>query len=147
VLQAFESKTLGPRDFYFTGDDYRYRFELEAKRRFIQLLRERFNSGVVYKSRRMKWDRVILEKTSELGKYLTGRSSKLDFSEPAPKHERTDNRLMREKILSLTQSEAAQRGIGKSTLHYLRHNATKASFGIYAPVRDKLQSRVDRGRV
>ena len=33
-------------DFYFTGDDYRYRFEPEAKRRILDLLRERFNSGV-----------------------------------------------------------------------------------------------------
>ena len=29
VIQAFESKTLELRDFYFTGDDYRYRFEVK----------------------------------------------------------------------------------------------------------------------
>ena len=30
VIEAFESKTLDLRDFYFTGDDYRYKFEPEA---------------------------------------------------------------------------------------------------------------------
>jgi hypothetical protein len=27
VIQAFESSTLDLHDFYFTGDDYRYRFD------------------------------------------------------------------------------------------------------------------------
>jgi CRISPR-associated protein Cas1 len=139
TIQAFESKMLGPRDFYFTGDDYHYRFELEAKARFIELLRERFNSGVVYKDHRMKWDTVIQEKTSELARYFTGRSRSLDFSEPAPILERTDNRLVREKILSLTQSEAKERGIGKSTLHYLRRNASRRDqFAVYKPIMTKL---------
>lgn len=54
VIQAFESRMLELRDFYFTGDDYRYRFEPEVKRRFIQVLREQFNSGVRYKGRVLK---------------------------------------------------------------------------------------------
>jgi CRISPR-associated protein Cas1 len=140
VLQAFQSRLLDWSSFYFTALDYRYRFTLEAKKQFIQLLRERFNSGVVYKGRRMKWDTVIQEKTAELGKYLTGRSSVLDISEPTPTLERTDNRLMREKILSLTQSEARKRGIGKSTLHYLRKNAANdRAFRTYHKVNEKLE--------
>ena len=70
MVQAFESKTLELHEFYFTGDDYRYRFELDAKRRFIEVLRARFNSGVVYKGRVTKWDTVVQEKTSELGRYI-----------------------------------------------------------------------------
>jgi len=66
VIQAFESNTLDLNDFCFTGDDYRYRFEHEAKVRFIKLLREQFNSGVKYKGRVLKWDRVIAEKVNEL---------------------------------------------------------------------------------
>jgi CRISPR-associated protein Cas1 len=57
VIQAFESKTLELRDFYFTGDNYRYRFESDAKQRFIDLIRERFNSGASHKGRLLKWDR------------------------------------------------------------------------------------------
>ncbi|MGA3297960.1 MAG: CRISPR-associated endonuclease Cas1, partial [Candidatus Bathyarchaeia archaeon] len=75
MIQAFESKTLELHDFYFTGDDYRYRFEVEAKRRFIEVLRERFNSGVNYRGRVLKWDTVIEQKANELGRFLVGKLS------------------------------------------------------------------------
>ena len=50
----------------------------------------------------MKWDTVVQEKTVELGRYLIGRSPQVDFSEPVPILERTDNRAVREMILSLS---------------------------------------------
>ena len=46
---------------------------LKRKQRLIDRLRERFNSGVSYKGRVLKWDTVIQEKTSELARYLSGR--------------------------------------------------------------------------
>ncbi len=139
VIQAFESKVLGLHDFYFTGDDYRYRFETEAKQRFIDLIRERFNAGVGTKGRVLKWDTVIEQKTEELGRYLTGKSSTLDFVEPAPSLERQDSRELRSKILALTQSQARQLGIGKSTLYYLRRNARmRRPIVVYSKLLEKL---------
>jgi CRISPR-associated protein Cas1 len=114
-------------DFYFTGDDYRYRFEPEAKQRFLDLLRERFNSAVGYKGRALKWDTVIEQKTAQLGRYLVGRSSEIDFSEPPLLLTRTDDRELRNRILNLRQSKAHALGIGKSTLHYLRKDARRQS--------------------
>jgi len=139
VMHAFESKALGLHDFYFTGDDYRYRFEHEAKVRFIKILREQFNSGVKYEGRVLKWDTVIEEKTSELARCLKGRTASIDFVNPAPVLERTDDRAIREAILRMTQKDAGRRGIGKSTLHYLRRNAkSRGHFRIYDKVRAKL---------
>jgi hypothetical protein len=66
VVDAFESGIVDLPDFYFTRDDYRYRFEIQAKRRFLDLLRERFNVGVKYNGRVLKWDTVIEQKTAEL---------------------------------------------------------------------------------
>jgi CRISPR-associated protein Cas1 len=109
VIQAFESKALRLSDFYFTGDDYRYRFEHDAKLRFIDILREEFNSGVKYKGRVLNWDTVIQEKTSELVRYLNGRSPRIDFSEPRPTLKRTDNRVVRESILNLSKAKARER--------------------------------------
>jgi hypothetical protein len=83
-MEALESGVLDLPDFYFTGDDYRYRFQPDAKERFIDLLRERFNSSVKYEGRGLKWDTVIERKATELGHYLVGRSGRLDFSEPSP---------------------------------------------------------------
>ena len=127
-------------DFYFTGDDYRYRLEPEAKKRFLDLLRERFNSGITYKGRALKWDTVVEQKTAELGRYLVGRASRLDFSEPSPNLHRTDDRELRRRILSLSQPDARWLGIGRSTLHYLRKNAkSNDSLKMYQKVRDKLK--------
>jgi hypothetical protein len=99
-------------------------------------IRERFNAGVAYKGRVLKWDTIIEQKTEELGRFLIGKSSTLHFVEPAPKLERRDDRELRSKILALTQAEAKQLGIGKSTLHYLRQHAQSLKpLNVYAPIR------------
>jgi len=138
-MEAFESGMLDLPDSCFAGDDYRSRFEPEAKQRFLDLLRERFNSGASYKGRALKWDTVIEQKAVELGRYVAGRVGRLDFSGPSPDLHKTDNRELRRQILGLSQSEALRRGIGKSTLHYLRKNARKKnSLLIYEKVHNRL---------
>jgi len=139
TIEAFESGTVDLKDFYFTGDDYRYHIEIEAKRRYLQLLRDRFNSGVSYKGRVLKWDTVIEQKTMELARYLTGKSKVLDLSGPKTVLDRTDSLELRKRILSLSMSEAQKLGIEKSTLHYLCRNAsTDRSFKVYRKIYEKL---------
>jgi CRISPR-associated protein Cas1 len=142
VMEAFESGVLDLPDFYFTGDDYRYRFELEAKRKFLELLREHFNSGVRYRGRALKWDTVIEQKTVELSRYLVGRTGGLDFSEPSPNLRMSDDKYLRRRIVDPSQSEAQRLGIGKSTLHYLRKRArSDHSFKISRKVLNKIDQR------
>jgi len=139
VTEAFESKTLELHDFYFTGDDYRYRFEAEAKQRFIDVIRERFNAGAKYKGRLLKWDTLIEQKTNELGRFLTGKTPSLDFTDPSPILERQDDKALRAMILTLSASHAKSLGIAKSTLHYLRRNAgSNESFRVYRKIHSKL---------
>jgi len=141
VMGAFESGVLDLPDFYFTGDDYRYRFELEAKQRFLDLFRERFNSGTRYKGRALKWDTVIEQKMVELGRYPIGRTSGLGFSGLSPNlHEMGDSDLRR-RILSLSYSDGKRLGVGSSRLHYLRQKArNKATFKVCERMREKLDS-------
>jgi CRISPR-associated protein Cas1 len=139
VMEAFESEVLDLPDFYFTGDDYRYRFEPEAKQRFLDLLREQFNSGASYKGRASKWDTIIELKAVELGRYLAGQSNEINFSQPYLEFRRTDSLERRRRILALSQANARKLGIGKGTLHYLRRNARDASyFEIYHKVATRL---------
>jgi CRISPR-associated protein Cas1 len=139
VMNAFESGVLDLPDFYFTGDDYRYRFEPEAKERFLSLLRERFNSGVTYKTREFKWDTIIEQKTVELARSLLGKSV-LDFGEPAPTLLVHGDRELRERIAAMTSSHAKQLGIGKSTLHYLRRKSqSEESLIVYETTRRKIE--------
>src|SRR5208337_3256234 len=98
--------------FYFTGDDYRYRFDVDAKTRFLNLLREQFNSGIKYNGRVLRWDTVIEQKLTELSRFLVGRCRKIDFTEPTPNLERSDNMKIRGRILSLTQEDAIKLGVG-----------------------------------
>jgi len=142
VMEAFESGVLDLPHFYFTGDDYRYRFEPEAKQRFLELLRERFNSVVRYRGRALKWDTVIEQKTVELGRYLVGQTSRLDFSGPSPDLGMMNEKHLRTRILNLSQSEAQRLGIGKSTLHHLRKHATASRpLRVYRPVIERITKK------
>ena len=139
LMEVFESGVLDLPDFYFTGDDYRYRFESEAKERFLGLLRERFNSQVRYNDHGLKWDTVIEQKAVELGRYLASRTVRLDFCEPSPNLHREDDQELRRRILGLSQSEALRRGIGKSTFHYMRKRVKSGrSLGVYSKVQERL---------
>ena len=140
TIQAFESGLLDMKDFYFTGDDYRYHLETEAKRRFLEFLKGRINSGVKYKSKTWKWDAIIINKTEELGRFLLGKSLPLDFTEPAPSLVRSDSLEFRKRILGLTAKQARKLGLATSTLHYLRgHAKNNRSFKIYEKARTKLE--------
>ena len=139
VIKAFESQALKLSDFYFTGDDYRYRFQPEARQGFIDLIRERFNSGVLYNGRKLKWDIVIEHKANELGRGLVNRSVPVDFEEPSPLLVRLDDRELRSRINALSQFEARELGIGRSTLHYLRSKSrSDASFEVTSKTRTRL---------
>jgi len=139
TIETFESSVLDLKDFYFTGDDYRYRIEIEAKRRFLELLKSRFNSGVKYKGKMWKWDTVILSKTQELARFLLDKSKQVDFIEPHPTLQRSDTQDLRKRILELTQRKAGELGIAKSTLHCLRKKARNGKpFRIYKTVEVRL---------
>ena len=143
VLEAFESGVLDLKDFYFLGDDYRYRLDVDAKRRFLALLKERFNEGTRYRGGIRKWDTIIQLKTLELARYLTGKSEGVSFVEPSPNLVRNDSREIRSRILQLSQEEAKTLGIGKSTLHYLRKHARgDKSFKTYRKVAERIGTRL-----
>jgi CRISPR-associated protein Cas1 len=139
TIEAFESGVVDLKDFYFTGDDYSYKIEIEAKRRFLQLLKERFNSGVKYKGKTCRWDTVVLSKTQELERFLLGESNEVEFMDPSSDFRRSDTSAVRRRILELTQSKAKKLGIGKGTLNYLHNNArNERAFTICGKVMEKL---------
>jgi CRISPR-associated protein Cas1 len=140
VIEAFESGIVKMRDFCFVGDDYRYNLDVDAKERFRQFIKDRFNLDVEYKGKTWKWDTIILNKTQELARFLAGKASSIDFLKPTPCLRRTDSIELRKRILSLSTEEARELEIGKSTLHYLRKRARSArAFTVYRTVSQKLR--------
>ena len=83
---------------------------IDAKRRFLELLKNRFNSGVKYKGKTWKWDTVILNKTQELARFLLDKSKQIDFIELHPSLQRSDTQDLRKRILELTQTDAQRAG-------------------------------------
>lgn len=117
----------------------RFHFEAEDKEHFINVLRNRFNAGITYKGRALKWEIVIEQKTRELGRFLIGRSSTLAFMEPAPKLRSENDQKMRVKILALTIKQASHIGIGKTTFHYLQSRVRSSkSLTLYKSVSQRL---------
>jgi hypothetical protein len=119
---------------------------MEAKRRYLQLLKERFNSGVEYKGKNWNWDTVIQLKTKELARFLLEESRQFSFATPAPVLSRSDTLDVRKRILGLSAAEAQGLGIGKSRLHCLRRNVKSGHpFKIHddtmSRLRDAIQAR------
>jgi CRISPR-associated protein Cas1 len=139
VLKMVLSRTFSWHDFYFTAEDYRLRIKPPLLDRYADLLREQFNSGVIYSGKRLMWDTMILRKCQELARYLLKKTTSVDFATPKVILQRSDTRELRKKILALSSSEAQKLGIGKSTFHYLRVNAKRERFKTYRKVRKKLE--------
>jgi len=139
VLRMVLSRAFSWDDFYFTGDDYRLRIKPPLLDRYADLLREQFNSGVMYRGKRLPCYTLILRKCQELARYLLSETARFDLRTPKPVLERSDTRVLREKILSLSSSDARTLRLGKSTVHYLRKRAREQRpFKIYAPVLARL---------
>ena len=140
VLRMVLSRAFSWDDFYFTGDDYRLRIKPPLLDRYADLLREQFNSGVMYSGKRLPWDTLITRKCQELARHLLGKTARFDLRTPKPVLERSDTRVLREKILRLSSSDSQKLRLGKSTVHYLRKRAKeKKPFAVYAPVLARLR--------
>ncbi len=113
TIEAFESHLLDMKDFYFTGDDYRYRIEVDAKRRFLELLKAKLNAGIKYKGKTWKWDTVILEKARELSQFLLSRPKNIEFVKPSPVSLGMDVRPLRQNAAAL--SDVRRLGINRNT--------------------------------
>jgi len=91
-----------------------------------------------------KWDTVILSKTHELARFLLDKSKQIDFIEPRPNLQRSDTQELRKRILELTQREAKELRIGKSTFHDLRERArSERPFKLYCKTATALGEYVD----
>lgn len=81
-------------------------------------------------------------KAQELARHILD-GEPVNFSVPSPELERMDSSELRNRILSLSQSEAKRLGIGKSTLHYLRKKSgSDRTFRVYGKVINRLQQDV-----
>ena len=122
-------------------DNYVLRLKPEAVKKYLEIIREKFNSTALYKDKNYCWDIIIQLKTQELAKFILGKTKKIDFSNPSPYLVNVDDKELRDSILSLSTKDARKRGIRKNTLWHLKKRAKeKKSFKIYSKISEKLTS-------
>jgi len=140
VLSCLENKIFSKKDFFLT-DNYVLRLKPSAIKKLLQQLRLRLNSRVRYRGKNYSWDTILQLKTQELARHLLGRTEALDFTEPLPQFDMRNSDTLRDTVLSLTSSEAKERGISKSTVWYLKNRAQNDEpLCIYAKVRKKVSN-------
>jgi hypothetical protein len=122
LYSCVEDETFGKTDFFLT-DNYVLRLGPLAIKKLLEQLRLSFSSRVRYKQRSYSWDTVIQLKGQELGRYLLHKDNELDFINPQLDFNTVDSKIVRDKMISMTVSNARKIGIGKSTLWYLHRRA------------------------
>lgn len=80
----------------------------------------------MYRCKRIPRDILILRECWELAHYLLIETARSDLIAPKPVLERSDTSALREKILSLSGSDARTLRPGKSTIYCLRKRASPA---------------------
>jgi len=138
VINGLEKGLFTKKDFVRT-ENYNLRLRPSGAKKLMQEIESVFNKRVSYRMGGMMWCNVINMKAQELAHYILGKKSRIDFSEPKLELNMEDDFKLRQKILSLSQKEAKEIGIGKSSLHYLRkHAKNDKSFKVYEKVKEKL---------
>ena len=138
VISCLEEKKFNQKDF-FRMDNYVLRLKPEAVKKYLKILREKFNSSVIYCGKSYHWDTIIQLKTQQLAKYILGKTKEINFSNTSPCLVNLDEKELRNRILSLSTSEARKHGIRKNTLWHLKKRAKERKpLEVYSKISDKL---------
>ena len=138
VLSCTENEMFGKTDFFLT-DNYVLRLETSAIKKLLGELRSSFNSKVRYKGKNWTWDTILRLKMQELSRYLLHKDNEFDFRNPQSDFDTSDSRVIREKILSMSQSNARKIGIGKSSLWYVKNRiGSNRKLRIYSKTKERM---------
>jgi hypothetical protein len=114
------------------------RIRPDAARRLLDILQIKFNATIRYRGKYYAWNTILRLKCQELAGYVLKRNE-LDFSHPRPTLSGDDSERLRNRIMSLSVTEARRLGISKNTLWYMQQRArTHRQMRIYNPVRERL---------
>lgn len=137
IINALEKKVFDKKDFIRT-ENYNIKLKTSGAKKLVKEIENQLNKTTFYLGREYRWFNVILFKARELGQCLLGKRKSIDFN-ISSNLERIDNAELRDSILKLSYSEAKKLGIGKSSLHYMKHNAmSDKPFKIYRKIKDKI---------
>lgn len=140
IIALVEKGLLDKSDFIRT-ENYNLRLRATGAKKIAAEFNDQMNSKVVYEGKTCTWSYVLLLKTRELVKFISGSKKQIDFSTPVVELERIDTEEMRKLILSISISKWSKLGFSKGTLSYMKRNARENKpFSLNAHVKERILS-------
>jgi CRISPR-associated protein Cas1 len=138
ITSCIENGIFSSTDFY-RMDNYVLRLKAEATHKLLNSVRIKFNSTILYRNKLYGWDTVMRLKCQELAKYILNRQSELDFESPSPLLPKDDSQGVKNRILSMSITDAERLGIRKNTLWYLqKRSRTRKPLKTYSTITNKI---------
>jgi len=140
VIQLLEEKKIKKSDFIIT-ENYHTRLGEDVAKKLIEKINSNFNVKYNYKNQKNHSYQIILQDNlQQLSNFISDKKKELEIIIPTMNLDREDNLKLREKILSMNESERKRLGINKSTLWYIKNNLKKGkTVDIYGKVLSKIQ--------
>jgi len=141
VIQLLEEKKIKKSDFIIT-ENYHTRLGENVAKMLIEKINSNFNARYNYKNQKNYSYQIILQDNlQQLSNFISDKKKEFKIIIPTMSLDREDNLKLRERILSMNESERKKLGINKSTLWYIKNNLKKGkTVGIYDKVLSKIQT-------
>jgi CRISPR-associated protein Cas1 len=141
IIECLEYERFSKKDFRRL-DNYILRLRPEAVKKLLDALHLKLDKTTRYRDKFYAWSTVIRLHCEELASYLLGKRAEIRFGNPSSTLQRGEYKILRERILAMSLSEAKDRGISKSTLWYLQQRArSERPIEVYDKIRKRLQPR------
>ena len=138
IIELVEAKKVKPEDFE-TTTDYKVRVKEEAGHRVVERLTQNFNRTVQVGRQHVQYDTVLDRDVRQLARFFLGDIKNVNFSCPFSADDSKVDADLVQRLLAMDVKERKERGISKTTYHYIRKHALAGEpFRLYAKIKDKV---------
>ena len=140
IIELVEDRKVKPEDFETTVD-YKVRVKEDAGHRVVERLSQNFKHTVHVGRQNVQYDTVLDRDVRQLARFFLGDTKNVNFSCPfSACDSKVDAELVR-RLLTMDVKERKERGISKTTYHYIRKHAIAGEpFRLYGKIREKVLS-------
>ena len=112
LVQLLEEKKLKKSSFICT-ENFNLRLREGTAKALIEKVKVNFNMKVNYKGRNWSYEQILLDNVRSLAKYISGNASSFTFDIPRIEMNRTDDAVLRNRILDMNPEERNRLGLRK----------------------------------
>jgi CRISPR-associated protein Cas1 len=125
---------------FITTENYHIRLKPGTAKLLIEKIKDNFNRRYDFNNKQHTLENIMFENARILEKYLSGKTSVLQFIIPDLKITRVDSKEIRSKIMSIDPEKRKELGINKSTLWYQQKKIKEGNIiKVYGKTRVKIE--------